>query len=108
MAHLLCIMIAMAAAAVYIVGWRISGRFGGLASGLLTACAPVYVSRTCYGRFDTDMFVVLMELLLIFFVTKTLRASFGRSRILPAAGFVLTAGASERSGRDVQEKIRGL
>lgn len=82
---------ALAAIAAYLIGLRISGRAGAIASGLLVSCAPIYVLRTCYGRFDTDMFVVLIELFLIFFITEILRADSRKNRILSALGFALTA-----------------
>ena len=63
----------LAALTAFVIGWRAGGVFGGLTAGLLVGCAPQFVLRTCYGRFDTDMFVVLMECLLILFLTESLR-----------------------------------
>ena len=78
---------ALSAVAAYLIGWRMNGKAGGLASGLLVSCAPVYASRTCFGRFDTDMFIVFLELLLIFFLTEALRASSRIGRLLYAVLF---------------------
>ncbi len=82
---------ALSAAVAYWIAFRMSNRFGGLTGGLLVGCAPAFVARTCFGRFDTDLFVVLMELLLILLLTEMLRASSRRPRILLAAGFALCA-----------------
>lgn len=82
---------ALSALAAYLVGWRLAKYFGGLAAGLLVGCAPLYAVRTSYGRFDTDMFVVLMELLMILFTAEALRAKTWRGRIAAAVCFALTA-----------------
>ena len=95
--RLAAFMSALSALAAYVIAWRAAGRpggrAGGLAAGLLTACAPVYAVRSCYGRFDTDMFVVLMELLMILFLTEALRANDRRGRILFCTLFVLSTAA---------------
>ena len=84
-------MSALSALAAYMLGCGIGKRAGGFSAGLFTACAPLYVSRTCYGRFDTDMFVVLMELLLILCVTQIDRAKSRAGGLCAAAAFALTA-----------------
>ena len=84
-------MAALTALVGYIFGWRLGGMAGGLAAGLLVGCGPVFAMRTLYGRFDTDMFTVFMELLLVLFFTETLRAETKKGRILHACVFALTA-----------------
>lgn len=76
--------------AAYLIGWRMGGILPGFTAGLLIACAPVYAARTCYGRFDTDMFVILMELLLILFLTEALRAPIREKRALHSLCFGFT------------------
>ena len=82
---------ALAALVAYVIGRRFSGWAGGLAAGLLVGCAPQFALRTCYGRFDTDMFVVLMELLLILFFMESMRAKTGLKKAVFAAAFAASA-----------------
>lgn len=84
-------MSALTALAAYIIGWRIGGKAGGLTAGILAACGPVFVMRSGFGRFDTDMFIVLMELLLILFMTETLRAGTWKTRAMFAVLFAAVA-----------------
>ncbi len=84
-------MAALSALAAYLIGWRIKGKLSGFTAGLLIACAPVYAVRTCFGRFDTDMFVILLDLLLILFLTEALRASSMKKRILFSFFFLISA-----------------
>ena len=85
------VMAALAGLAAFLLGWRISGKWGGLVAGLLVSCAPVFVQRTMFSRFDTDMFVVLMDVLLILFLSEALRAKSRGRRILFSAGFAACA-----------------
>ena len=80
----------LAALAAYLIGRRIGGVFGGLTAGLLVGCAPQFALRTCFGRFDTDMFVVLMECLLILFMTESLRARALWKQLAFSSAFALT------------------
>ena len=90
------IIASLSALVAYVIGVRIggdgiSGKVCGTAAGILVSCSPQFAVRTCYGRFDTDMFVVLMELILILFMTESIRAS----RIWQKALFaVLFAGSA--------------
>lgn len=67
-----------------------------LAAGLLVACSPAFVNRTVFGRFDTDMFVLLMDVLLVLFLAEAFRARAFRARLLFSAGFALTAALYSR------------
>lgn len=88
----LSVYMAMISALIaYIAGCRMSGKAGGLVSGLLIGSAPFYTLRTIFGRFDTDMFVVIMNVLLILFFIEAISAKKNLMRILMVAGFVLTA-----------------
>ena len=82
-------MSVLAALAAYLIGLRMSGKAGGFVAGVLVACSSAFVIRTTFGRFDTDMFVILMDLMLILFMTEALRAETLRGRILHSAGFIL-------------------
>ncbi|MCR5137313.1 MAG: hypothetical protein K6C12_09475 [Oscillospiraceae bacterium] len=82
---------AFAALIAFLIGCRLGGIPGGLTAGLLAGCGPVYAVRTAFGRFDTDLFVVPMELLLILFLTECFRAGKRWRRIVCAACFALTA-----------------
>ena len=87
---------ALTALAACILGTRMSNPAGGLASGLLVSCASAFVSRTVFGRFDTDMFVLLMEILLILFLSEALRAERTGRRVLFSALFASSAAVYSR------------
>ena len=84
-------MSGLAGLAAFLLVRRMSNTAGGLAGGLLVSCAPAFVLRTAFSRYDTDMFAVLMDLLLILFLTEALRAKSRGKRIGFAGGFVLSA-----------------
>ena len=88
---LILFIAALSALAAYLIGQRLGKHAGGVTAGLLVGCGPNYALRSCLGRIDTDAFVVLMELLLILFMSGALLAKDRRNRILQAAGFLLTA-----------------
>ena len=85
------VMAALAAAAAFILGYRISGTAAGLTAGILVSCATAFTARVLPGRFDTDMFSAVMDVLLILTITEALRAQTIRKRVAAAAGFALTA-----------------
>ena len=84
-------MAAVTALFAYIAGYRAGGKVCGFVAGILTGCAPAFVSRTGFGRFDTDMFVVMMNVLLILFMAEILRSQKARIQYIFTAGFVCTA-----------------
>lgn len=84
-------MSALTALAAFLLGRRMSNRIGGLAAAILVSCAPAFVQRTGFGRYDTDMFVLLMELLLILFLSEALRAKTIKICLCFSAAFILTA-----------------
>ena len=94
--RLAAIVSVLAALVAFLIGWRAGGLFGGLTAGLLVGCAPQFALRTCYGRFDTDMFVVLMECLLILFLTESLRARPVWKKIAFSVAFALASVAYGR------------
>ncbi len=84
-------MAMLTALAAFAVGCRSNGRTSGFVSGVLIGCAPEFVSRTSFGRFDTDIFVVLMNVLLILFLTETLRTRLTKKQLAYAIVYVFTA-----------------
>ncbi len=91
------VMSALTALIAYLTSWRMSGsRAGGLLAGLLIGCGPVFASRTLYGRLDTDMFTLPLELLLILFLTEAFKAKTSRGRALSICAFGLTVAAFAR------------
>ncbi|MCR5473598.1 MAG: dolichyl-diphosphooligosaccharide--protein glycosyltransferase subunit STT3 [Lachnospiraceae bacterium] len=84
-------MAMITALVAFITGCHIQGKVTGFVAGILTACAPEFVSRTSFGRFDTDIFVVLMNVLLILFFTEMLRTEKLINQLVYATAFVLTA-----------------
>ena len=81
---------AFAALAAFILGRRVSGTAGGLTAGILVSCASAFVARVLPGRFDTDMFTAVMDVLLILTMTEALRAGTIRKRLAASAGFALS------------------
>lgn len=82
-------MAMITAVVAFISGCRNSGKISGFVAGILVSCAPAYASRTSFGRFDTDVFVVLMNVLLIMFIMEILRADELRKQILFGMLFIL-------------------
>lgn len=91
--RLSAIVSVLAALVAFLIGWRSGGVFGGVTAGLLVGCAPQFVLRTCYGRFDTDMFVILMECLLILLLTESLRGRRLLKKIAFSVAFALASAA---------------
>ncbi len=89
--YLAAFMGALSALAAFIIGCRIAGIAGGITAGFLVSCAPLFVTRSCAGRFDTDFFVVLMELLMILFMTEALRADTWRKSVIFGIAFSAAA-----------------
>ena len=83
-------MAALVALAAFLLGHRMAGLIGGLVAGVLVACAPAFVLRTAFGRYDTDMFVVLMDVLLVLTLTEALRVMSPRLQVAFSLGFGVT------------------
>ncbi len=82
-------MAMLTAVAAFVLGCRISGKIGGSVTGILIGCAPDFVARTMFGRFDTDIFVVLMNVLLILFLTEMLRVKEYRKQLAFAVIYII-------------------
>ncbi len=59
----------------YLLIRRITNDYGGVTAGLLVGLAPAYFSHTFAGFFDTDMFNMLLPLLVIYFFVLSILAS---------------------------------
>ena len=72
--YLPVLMAALSGLVVFLFVTGISNIAGGFTAGVLVSCGTAFVERTIPGRFDTDMFVVLMDVLLIAAFTEMLKA----------------------------------
>ena len=88
---LMAFLSALAALAAYCIGVRISGFFGGIAAGIVIGCGPQFAVRTSYGRFDTDVFIIILELCLIFAMSEALRAKTKKQRMIHTVLFALVS-----------------
>jgi dolichyl-phosphooligosaccharide-protein glycotransferase len=64
----------------YLFVRRITNDYGGIVAGILAGIAPAYFSHTFAGFFDTDMFNVLLPLLVVWFFVESVLAKDLRSR----------------------------
>ncbi len=85
------LMATLTALVAYITGCHINGKVSGLVAGIITGCSPAFVYRSVFGRFDTDIFVVFMNVLLILFITEMLRISELKYQIAFAILYIVTA-----------------
>ena len=53
---------------------KISNEFGGITAAILVGTAPTYFSHTFAGFFDTDMFNMLIPLLVVWFFVESITA----------------------------------
>ncbi len=53
---------------------KYSGDLAGFIGGVMTVTAPIYFSRTLPGFFDTDMFNILIPVMIVFFLTEAVEA----------------------------------
>jgi dolichyl-phosphooligosaccharide-protein glycotransferase len=61
---------------------RITNDYGGIAAALLIGLAPAYFSHTFAGFYDTDMFIVLMPLLIVLFFSLSVLHSESKKKII--------------------------
>lgn len=61
---------------------RLTNDFGGVTAAILVATAPAYFIHSFAGFFDTDMFNVLMPILVIWFFTESIRADNIRNKTI--------------------------
>ncbi|MCJ7691239.1 MAG: dolichyl-diphosphooligosaccharide--protein glycosyltransferase subunit STT3, partial [Clostridiaceae bacterium] len=65
---------------------RFINQYGAVAAGLLTVTSSHYTGKTLPGFFDTDMFMVLFPLLVVWFFVEALQSKNMKMRII-LAGF---------------------
>lgn len=59
---------------------RITNDYGGIVAGILAGTAPAYFSHTFAGFFDTDMFNLLLPILVVWFFVESVSAKDLRTR----------------------------
>lgn len=74
----------------YLLVRKYAGEFAGFVTGILIVTAPVYFMRTVAGFFDTDMFNILLPLLIVFFFSEAIETPNNRKMTL----FTLFSAAS--------------
>lgn len=75
----------------FVLGMRVNGGVCGLVVGVLVSCAPGFVLRSVFGRYDTDALIVLLDVLLVLMLTEALRAQTLRKKALLFGGFLFVA-----------------
>lgn len=61
---------------------RFINQYGAMAAGIFTVTSPIYALRTLPGFFDTDMFIVLFPLLIIWLYIEALQSKNMKMQIL--------------------------
>ncbi|MCK9152445.1 STT3 domain-containing protein [Methanobacterium alcaliphilum] len=65
----------------YLFVRKITNDYGGVAAGILVATAPTYFAHTYAGFFDTDMFNILLPLLVIWFFVESIQANNTKTQV---------------------------
>ena len=108
------IMGALVGVVCYLWGWLIGGRYAGLFAGLAGSLTPGFFYRSRLGYFDTDMFTLLMPLmvlgLLAYWVGFHIRTSWfakgdDEGESLPSLWVVFVLGFVIRAGVRWHEDI---
>lgn len=61
---------------------KISNEYGGITAGVLVGVATFYFSHTFVGFFDTDMFNMLLPLLIVWFFSESITTTENRRKML--------------------------
>ncbi|HMK53387.1 MAG TPA: STT3 domain-containing protein [Methanobacteriaceae archaeon] len=69
----------------YFLVSRLTNDYGGITAGLLAGLAPSYFSHNFAGFFDTDMFNVLLPLMIVWMFIESIRADEFRNKAIFAA-----------------------
>lgn len=76
------IIASLAVIPAYFFVKRISNDYGGIAAGILVGVATFYFSHTFVGFFDTDMFAMLLPLLIVWFFSESITATESRKKMI--------------------------
>ncbi len=71
--------------AFFIVRRATGNNWGAVVAGLIAGAAPAYFQHTYAGFFDTDMFNVLLPLMIVLFLIESVRASKPIFKVIYAA-----------------------
>ncbi|MDR2873966.1 MAG: glycosyltransferase family 39 protein [Methanobrevibacter sp.] len=66
----------------FLIVKKITNDYGGIVAALLVAMSPNFFSHTFAGFYDTDMFTVLLPLLMLFFFIESFRQKNTKYRII--------------------------
>ena len=66
----------------YLFVRKISNEYGGITAGILVGVATFYFSHTFVGFFDTDMFNMLLPLLVVWFFSESITTTENRRKML--------------------------
>ncbi|HOI39355.1 MAG TPA: STT3 domain-containing protein [Methanobacterium sp.] len=66
----------------YLFVRKISNEYGGITAGILVGLATFYFSHTFAGFFDTDMFNMILPLLVVWFFSESITTTENRRKML--------------------------
>jgi dolichyl-phosphooligosaccharide-protein glycotransferase len=66
----------------YFFAGRFINQYGAVVAGIITATSPLYVFRTLPGFFDTDMFVLIFPLLIVWLYIEALQGKDIKKQII--------------------------
>ncbi len=61
---------------------RLTNDYGGIAAAVLVGVSTFYFSHTFAGFFDTDMFIALLSILVVWFLSESITATSEKKRII--------------------------
>ena len=76
------IIASLAVIPAYLFIRRISNEYGGITAGILVGVSTFYFSHTFAGFFDTDMFNMIMPLLVVWFFSESITSTESRRKML--------------------------
>lgn len=90
----------LAGVVAYFFTRRFTNQYGAVAAGVFAVTAPLYAVRTVPGFFDTDMFIVIFPLLIIWFFIEAMQSKNMKVQIIFAglSAFLLFVFSAAWSG----------